>query len=91
MFDRIFIEENKCFKIDCKKADEIIELHDEYHKTNILSDVDLIIVNENSVIFMEYKNSNIPNAANPEAFEKKINDDSKQIKIASSEIPNSSN
>ena len=82
MSDKIFIEENRLFKIDCKKADEIVELHDEYHKTNILSDVDLIIVDESSITFMEYKNSNIPSAANPEAFEKSIKEEAHHNKIA---------
>lgn len=69
MPDNIFVEENKIFKIDCNKAIEIIELHDEYHKTNILSDVDLIIIDESNITCMEYKNSSVPNAANPKAFE----------------------
>ncbi len=82
MPDKIFIEENKLFKIDCNKAIEIIELHDEYHKTNILSDVDLIIIDETSIIFMEYKNSSVSNAANPKAFEKSIKEDKHYMKIA---------
>jgi len=82
MSDRIFIEENRCFQIGCNKADEIVELHDGYHKTNILSDVDLIIIKGSSIIFMEYKNSNIPNAANSEAFEKSIVEESHHNKIA---------
>jgi hypothetical protein len=44
MPDKLFVEENRVYKIDCNKAMEIIELHDKYHRTNILSDVDLIIV-----------------------------------------------
>jgi hypothetical protein len=81
MLDKIFIEENSFFKIDCKKADEIFELHDEYHK-NILSDVDLIIVDKSGITFMEYKNSAIPNAANPKALEESIKEESHYIKIA---------
>ena len=82
MPNKIFIEENRLFKIDCSKAIEIIELHDEYHKTNILSDVDLIIIDESSITFMEYKNSNVPNAANPKAFENSIREDKHYMKIA---------
>jgi len=82
MLDKIFIEENKLFKIDCNKAIEIIELHDEYHKTNILSDVDLLIIDASNITFMEYKNSNVPNAANPRAFENSIREDKHYLKIA---------
>lgn len=82
MSDKVFVEENKLFKIDCNKAIEIIELHEEYNKTNILSDVDLIIIEESSIVFMEYKNSNIPNAVNPQAFENNIKEDKHYVKIA---------
>ncbi|WP_010247731.1 hypothetical protein [Acetivibrio cellulolyticus] len=82
MPDKIFIEENKFFKIDCNKAMEIVELHDSYNKFSLLSDVDLIILTDSNVIFMEYKNSTIPNANNPRAFEEKIFKDEEHIKYA---------
>ncbi|MCT4605628.1 MAG: hypothetical protein N4A64_05895 [Marinisporobacter sp.] len=82
MDGKIFIEENGVYRIDCSSAIELIELHDYYNKSNLLSDVDLIIVLDEDVIFVEYKNSTIPGAKNPEAFEEKIATDDHYKKIA---------
>jgi hypothetical protein len=53
MDGKIFIEENGVYRIDCSSAIELIELHDYYNKSNLLSDVDLIIVLDEDVIFVE--------------------------------------
>lgn len=76
-----FVEENKIFKIETDKADAFITLNPIYHKT-ILSDVDLIIIDGNTAILMEYKNSNIPNAAKPEIFDSMVKTDDHYMKIA---------
>lgn len=81
MDKQIFIEENQQFKIETYKDVKFIELNPIYSKT-ILSDVDLIIIDGDSTIFMEYKNSNIPGASNPESLNKKIKTDEHYIKIA---------
>ena len=75
---KILVEENNLYELDCTAAlwatDQI---HEEYHraKTN-LKDADFLIETEEQMLLVEYKNSNVPNAANPGAFdpEKKAND-----------------
>ncbi len=82
MSEKIFVEENRLYKINCNMAEEIVELHDCFHRTNVLSDVDLIIFDESNITLMEYKNSTVANATNPEAFEFKLNEDKHYTKIA---------
>lgn len=68
---KILVEENHFYELDCTAAlwatDQI---HEEYHraKTN-LKDADFLIETENQMLLAEYKNSNVPNAANPGAFD----------------------
>lgn len=76
-----FIEENGIYKIESNEGNQFIELNKLYSKT-ILSDVDLIIIEDDLAIFMEYKNSNIKEAKNPEAFDRNIRDDKHYMKIA---------
>lgn len=76
-----FVEENNQYKIETDSADEFIELNDKYHKIG-LSDVDLIIIEGDNAILMEYKNSNIPMASNPESFERGVKEDKHILKIA---------
>lgn len=76
-----FIEENQQFKIESDEADQFINLNPVFHKT-ILSDVDLIIIKDDTAILMEYKNSSIPTAVNPQSFESSIRTDDHYIKIA---------
>lgn len=47
-----------------------------------MSDVDLIIIDESIITFMEYKNSSVPNAANPKAFENSLREDKHHMIIA---------
>ena len=68
-------DENNNFSIDCTNAiwstDKIHENYQytaKYGKIGFLCDVDWVIENEASVILVEYKNANIPNANNPSAF-----------------------
>ena len=81
MAANIFRDENGHAEFDFSKADNVIELHEKYKRTP-LSDVDFIIENADKIIFVEYKNSNIPDASKPEAFEEKLKDDQHYIKIA---------
>lgn len=68
---KILVEENHFYELDCTAAlwatDQI---HEEYHraKTN-LKDADFLIETEKQLLLVEYKNSNVPNAANPGAFD----------------------
>lgn len=68
---KILVEENNLYELDCTAAlwatDQI---HEEYHraKTN-LKDADFLIETEEQMLLVEYKNSNVPNAANPGAFD----------------------
>ena len=79
----IFIEENNNYRMDCSKAINLIEINSYYSKLGgLLSDVDAIIELEDEVIFLEYKNSNIDGASNPESFDNKLTTDKHYIKIA---------
>lgn len=80
MAKHTFIEENKQYKIETEEADQFIDLNPIFHKT-ILSDVDLIIIKNDKAILMEYKNSNIPTAVNPQSFETTIRMDDHYTKI----------
>ncbi|QXM06789.1 hypothetical protein [Crassaminicella indica] len=82
MEQKIFIDENGVYKINCTSAIELIELHDYYNKNNLLSDVDFIMILDEDVIFVEYKNNTIPEVKNPKAFEKKITTEDHYKKIA---------
>lgn len=68
---QVYIEENGLYQIDFSGAlwatDEV---HDLYNKNgSLLSDVDFIAETSEYLLLVEYKNSNIPNAANPNAFQ----------------------
>lgn len=67
---KIFVEENGVFQFDCTKAKWATDqLHHEYHNSGVhLSDVDFLIEDEAALFMVEYKNADIPNAANPSAF-----------------------
>lgn len=70
--NQIFEEENHVYQFDFSKAKWAIDsLHDVFsqNKVSILSDVDFIAETDNCLILVEYKNSNIPGAVNPEAFD----------------------
>ncbi|MFI3212899.1 MAG: hypothetical protein R3Y24_06110 [Eubacteriales bacterium] len=68
--ERVFVEENNTYKIDFTSAlwatDKLNEL---FHNAKVpLSDVDFIAETQDEILFVEYKNSNIPNAVSPEGF-----------------------
>lgn len=68
---KILVEENRFYELDCTAALWATnQIHEEYHraKTN-LKDADFLIETENQMLLVEYKNSNVPNAANPSAFD----------------------
>ena len=69
--NQIFEEENHVYQFDFSKANWAINsLHDvfSHNIVSILSDVDFIAETDNCLILVEYKNSIIPGAVNPEAF-----------------------
>ncbi len=70
---RIFIEENNIYQIDFSRAlwatDKLNEIYD--NAKTILSDVDFVAETEEDILFVEYKNSSVANAAKPEAFQPK--------------------
>lgn len=66
----IFEEENHIYKIDFSNAiwatDQLNKL---FHNAKTeLSDVDFIAETDNTILFVEYKNANIPNASSPSSF-----------------------
>ena len=77
---QIFRDENNSCQIDFSKAVWATDqLHDIFHsaKVAILHDVDFIAETEDKLLLVEYKNANLPSAANPDAFkpgeDKKLN------------------
>lgn len=77
---QIFSDENNSCQIDFSKAVWATDqLHDIFHKAkvSILHDVDFIVETEDELLLVEYKNANLPDAANPDVFkpleDKKLN------------------
>lgn len=70
----IFIEENNVYQIDLTNANNAIGNLKEKYKSigNFLSDVDFIAETEDDIFLIEYKNTEIENANNPQAFYEKI-------------------
>ena len=68
--NKVFTEENGCYKIDCSKAIWATDsLNHQYHSANcLLSDVDWIMETNQKIYLVEYKNANISGAKKPEAF-----------------------
>lgn len=70
MMDKIFIEENNYYQIDLTDSiwatDKLNQIFTDAKVQ--LSDVDFVAETENEILFIEYKNSNIPNAIAPQAF-----------------------
>lgn len=67
----VFTDENNIYGLDCSNAVWATDrVHAQYHKAglHVLSDADFIIETDNKIIILEYKNSSIPNAVNPSAF-----------------------
>lgn len=68
---QIFSDENNSCRIDFSQADWATDqLHDIFHaaKVSLLHDVDFVAETEDMLLFVEYKNSNLPAAVNPGAF-----------------------
>lgn len=70
MAGSIHVEENGVYQLDCSTAiwstDQINSL---YHSTGtFLSDADFVAETSDFIMIIEYKNANVPNAANPDAF-----------------------
>lgn len=68
---KILTDENNQFKFDFTNCKYVIELHDLANKMK-LNDVDFITEFNDNIIFLEYKNANIKNSVNPNAFVDKI-------------------
>lgn len=68
---KILTDENNQYKFDFTNCKYVIELHDLANKMK-LNDVDFITEFNDNIIFLEYKNANIKNAVNPNAFVDKI-------------------
>ena len=71
---KIFIEENGIYQIDLSAAISAVGDLNEKYKTiaHILSDVDFIAETENDIFLIEYKNTEIENARDENAFKEKI-------------------
>ena len=68
---KVFVDENHSCRIDFSKALWATDqLNSIFHqaKLSILHDVDFVAEIEDAILLVEYKNANLPNAANPAAF-----------------------
>jgi len=73
----IYRDENNTCTIELPET-AISNLHDKFAQaglTDYLSDVDWIVETSDSVMLIEYKNTDIENVRNPEAFYEKIKND----------------
>ena len=68
--EKIFVEENGRYCIDCTNALWATDqMNIEYHKAGIhISDVDFVMENITHIFLVEYKNAMISGASNPAAF-----------------------
>lgn len=80
-----FIDENQQYTFDFSNAVWAISNLNYIYNSNInstLADVDFIVETQNDILFIEYKNSDIVGASNPDAFIEKIKKDKHYISIA---------
>lgn len=71
--NKILLDENRKTKFDFSKALDVFEPHELANMySEYLSDVDFVVEGEKNLICLEYKNSNVKGADNPEAFRRKI-------------------
>ena len=71
MDNKILLDENGVYKFDFSNCEYVLELHDLANRSK-LNDVDFITELNDEVLFIEYKNANIPNAIKPDAMFRKI-------------------
>ncbi len=66
----VYVEESGVYQIDCTQAIWATDqVHSQYHAAGtFLCDADFIAETSNYIYIIEYKNANIPNAANPAGF-----------------------
>lgn len=70
---KILWDENGKMRFDFSNALDVFEPHELANLySDYLSDVDFVIEEEETLLCLEYKNGNIKNADNPEAFKQKI-------------------
>ena len=70
---KIFWDENHNVQFDFSKALNVFEPHELANLySEYLSDVDFVIEEEGKLICLEYKNGNVKNANNPDAFKHKM-------------------
>lgn len=70
---KILQDENGKMQFDFSNAIDVFEPHGLANMySDYLSDVDFVIEEKEKLICLEYKNANIKNAENPEAFQRKV-------------------
>lgn len=62
--EKLIRDENGHYTFDFSKCIEVFQYHDIANSSN-LNDVDFIAEMESSILFIEYKNSDVPGASNP--------------------------
>lgn len=71
MKQKILLDENNQYKFDFSNCEYVWQINNLANKLK-LKDVDFITEIDDEILFIEYKNSNIPNARRPEAMYQKI-------------------
>ncbi len=71
--NKILWDENRQMKFDFSSALDVFEPHELANLySEYLSDVDFVVEEKEKLICLEYKNGNVKNADNPEAFNQKL-------------------
>lgn len=71
--NKILLDENGKMKFDFSDALDVFEPHELANLySDYLSDVDFVVEEDEKLICLEYKNANVKNADDPEAFRRKI-------------------
>jgi len=77
----VYVEENKRYRIVFPDELSYVDL-DLMYAGSQLKSVDIIVDTGQTLVFMEYKNSTISGAANPQAFDAKLTSEDHSVAIA---------
>lgn len=81
--NKILQDENGKVQFDFSSALDVFEPHELASMySEYLSDVDFVIEEEQRILCLEYKNSSVKNAANADAFQRKLADEEFWKKVA---------
>lgn len=79
--NKTYYDENGRCEFDFLDS-HVFQYHEIARKTTLLSDVDFVVENSDSVMFLEYKNASVLGASNPDAFGEKMKSEKFYIQMA---------